>query len=139
MSCSHSRFELLNVDPGNYKTPNNVWIIQPGDGKCIDCKEQIRVIRKTCVDHGIQQPWEATNIHICQHDHVSIKNKTKNPSKNRYEARLECVLCKINSPVYCTYVEQIRNGNKVEILTSDWTSDREKQAAELEINKNNKQ
>lgn len=136
LSCSHPRVEVLNIEPDTYKSSDNVWIIQAGDGKCKDCGDNTRVIKKVCVDHGIHQPWEKTDIHICQHEHLTIKNKIKDIVQNKYDGRMECVFCKIDTPVYCTFTMQKKNGILTEILTSDWTSNKKQLAYEMQLNQN---
>lgn len=137
LSCSHSNLDVYNIDHENYKSSDGVWMIRPASATCNDCSKNMRVIKKICVDHGIEQPWEEIDPLVCQHDHMRIKNKAKDSINNRYTGRLECVFCNIESPVFYTFImKKDNNGKLTEVLTSDWTSDKKQMLLESERKRN---
>ena len=108
-SCSHSNFEIYDVDPTIYTDKMKTWHFQVADAICTDSlspdcnNNKLRAIKKTCVSHGIEQPWEILNKYACKHDVVTIKDKTKNETTHRYEGRSQCVCCLHHIPVFITY------------------------------------
>lgn len=133
--CSHTNFVIHNIDPESYKDSLNVWMVKVADATCSDCGEKLRVIKKTCIDHGITQPWELTNSHICNHEHIKIKNKNKDTSNNTLTGRAECIMCLISIPVYAEYIEKNINGSNIDVQTTKWDTDKKKFTIELKNKK----
>jgi hypothetical protein len=130
-SCSHEIITIIKEDPKMYNDKSAVWKFKVADCKCHQCDKDLRMIKKICIDHGIEQPWEAVDIMTCSHDVLMIQNKEKDHKKNMYIGRAECIICKINVPVFATYeVKKIR-GEYSDIQTSEWTIDKQKVKEEI--------
>lgn len=124
-SCSHNNFVLLHVDPYRYTDNAKTWHFQVADAECQTCgTKHLRAIRKTCVDHGIQQPWEILDKAVCRHETVMIKNKTRDIKHKRYVGRAECVCCLNDIPVFITFDVKQLNGKMSDIQTSEWKPDK---------------
>ena len=108
--CSHSLFYPTNIDSTIYTDKSNIWNFQVADGLCKDCGEKNRLIKKICIDHGIEQPWEILDPKTCQHEVVMIRRKLRDGLAKRYNGRAECVGCLVNIPVYIDFeVKNINN------------------------------
>jgi len=121
--CSHEDLHVYNIDPKQYKSLDNIWMIRPADARCNSCGDVLRAVQKTCCDHYIQQPFEVIDKHNCKHDRIEITNQHRSKEKsdeNRFDARAMCMICSISAPVYATYM---KNGNN-NILTSEWMVDK---------------
>ena len=126
-SCSHTDFDIFNTDSSVYTDKMNTWHFQVADAKCNDCDaKHLRAIKKTCVDHGIEQPWEIIDKVSCKHDIVMIRNKTRDDENKRYTGRAECVCCLNHIPVFITFEVKQINHNPEDIQTSEWLPDKVK-------------
>ncbi|VBB17970.1 hypothetical protein YASMINEVIRUS_433 [Yasminevirus sp. GU-2018] len=122
-ACSHHRFEVFNIDPNIYNETEGVWKFKVADAQCVDCKERLRAIKKTCVDHNIPQPWELTDHHICKHDMIIIRHKKKDEQNKRFTGRSECVACLTSVPVYVPYEIVMVNNKPTIVRQARWEVD----------------
>jgi hypothetical protein len=129
--CSHKTFTITDIDQTIYDDKFDIWKFQMADGICDSCQKEIRLIKKTCREHNIPQPWEYFDQSYCPHDVIMIRRKTRNQSTNRYMARAECVGCLTNIPVYITFKIDTINGEEVDIQTMEWEVDKQKLQQEM--------
>lgn len=135
-TCSHTKFDISNIDPSAYTDKLKTWHFQMADANCNECDaKHLRAIRKTCVDHGIMQPWEIFDKASCKHDTLIIKNKTRDSVHNRYTGRAQCVCCLNHVPVFVTFETKHIKGKEEDIQTSEWMPDRVKNKQEREQHK----
>ena len=135
-SCSHTDFDIHNINPTQYTDKALTWHFQVADAVCNECDvEHIRAIKKTCVDHRINQPWEILAKASCKHDIVIIKDKTRDVVHKRYNGRAHCVCCLNHIPVFITFEIKQIDGKVEDIQTSVWSPDKIKTKQECEQNK----
>jgi hypothetical protein len=133
LTCSHTNFEVSNINPTVYTDKTNTWNYIVADAECKNCKTKLRSIKKTCIDHNIPQPWEIVDKVVCKHDIITIYNKIRDIKNNRYNGRAECVACLVNIPVYITFKVEKINGNYEDIQTSEWQVDKIKHNQEKNL------
>ena len=80
--CSHEDLHVYNIDPKQYKSLDNIWMIRPADARCNSCGDVLRAVQKTCCDHYIQQPFEVIDKHNCKHDRIEITNQHRSKEKS---------------------------------------------------------
>lgn len=135
-TCSHSDFDVSNIDPTVHTDKMKTWNFKVADAKCNTCDaKHLRAIRKTCVDHGINQPWEIIDKAACKHEVIMIKNKTRDMARKRYDGRAQCVCCLNDVPVFITFEVKRLNGSEADIQTSEWLPDKVKTRQEQEQKK----
>jgi hypothetical protein len=144
-SCSHQNFTVLNPDPDTYTDKNKTWNYRVADIKCHQCNAKFRGIKKTCVDHGLAQPWEIILPIYCQHDMVNIRDirptppptptptptpgpgtripgapGVPEPGNKKYLANAQCVVCRLSVPVYAENINlPVKNFQSIEWLVDD--------------------
>src|SRR5271170_2719761 len=96
--CSHGELDIFNEDSETYHDKISIWNFRVADAKCQLCNKKIRAIKKICVDHNIEQPWEYIDPIVCKHDMLKFFNKKKNLGRGVYTGRTECVACKTSAP-----------------------------------------
>lgn len=135
-SCSHINFYTLNTDPQTYTDKLGIWKFRVSDAKCNECQTiGLRAIKKTCLDHMIEQPWEIMDKISCQHELMKIKNKTKDNKNNKYTARAECICCLSSVPVHMrdeNYLDiGLNKGIEENIQNPGWVVDKIKNNKEI--------
>lgn len=127
--CSHEDLTIIREEPKIFSDKLGIWKFKVADTKCNICREYLRMMKKICVAHGIEQPWEVIDKKSCCHESLIVRNKKKTVSGseniNILTGVVECVICKISAPAFATFKTIKSNDENVDILTSEW-----------EINKN---
>lgn len=122
--CSHNELDIFNEDPNVYNDKIGIWNFKVADAKCSTCKKMLRAIKKICVEHEIEQPWEVIDKVICKHDMLKFYNKKRDYDRGVYTGSTECVACKIGAPVFMTFEVRNINGKNVDVQTGEWVIDR---------------
>jgi len=137
--CSHTELDISNEDPNTYNDKIGIWNFKTADAKCCSCNNNLRSIKKICVEHGIEQPWEVIDPMICKHDMLRFYDKKKDPNRGVYTGRTECVACKVSAPVFMTFDVRDINGKNVDVQTAEWIIDKVRMKNEMHNKIKNKQ
>lgn len=130
--CSHEKYEILREDPTVYNDKSGIWKFKVCDARCNECKKNLFMEKKICVDHGIEQKWEVSDKLVCKHDVLTIKNKKKEQNKNTLTGRAECVVCRVSIPVVSLAIlkkENINEKQPQEVM--EWVTDKIKMREEI--------
>lgn len=120
-SCSHESVHVKYADPKTYTDKTNTFTFQIGNLKCLNCNLDLNGIKKKCIDHQHQHPWEVVNPHNCKHDIIIINNITND--KNMYYGRAECIICKTSIPVEKSIKYSVNDSSNWSVNNDKWLNE----------------
>ena len=95
-TCSHENVVVKDLDPKTYTDKSKTWTFQIGKLKCLNCNLEFNGIKRKCIDHNHQHPWEIVSSHDCKHDVIVYENSFE---KNSPSKRAKCIICKTSVPL----------------------------------------
>ena len=145
ISCSHSNLIINNdtimptLNMPKYIDPTNTWSFIVADCKCADCGIIDRAIKKTCIDHKIEQSWVLVTKQECTHDYLKPYDYKYDPVDNTLRGRIGCVICKTSIPAIAEFItEYDANHKPILVIAKKWSTDRNRFLNELAKKRENK-